>query len=497
MAQQAFRFSSADGGNGTFTVSTSGAIVGASLDAGSGLIVTTGNLNADDGIFTGDIQAGDITATGSMAGASFSTGGVITGGSITDGTATLTSGALSGATTIDASGAITGGSLTDGVATISAGAISGATTIDASAAITGGSLTDGTATLTSGALSGATTIDASGLITGGSLTDGTATLSSGSLAGAADIDGSGDLTMGTITMTGFSVASNGVMAALTGSSVGNLTLADGSITDSGGSISFGSDDLSTTGTLDAGAATVTSLDAGSGSIQTTGTADLGDTTVDSLDASSGGITNAGAVSGVTTLAMSDVLTIGDVVGGTSYTFPTLRGTANQILKLDGSGNLTFQDDGGAAGPGGASGNIQFNDGSGGFAGDASLNWDTTNDILELGNAGSIYAGLASNTQLVAGGASAFSIDTFSQTNYVAAKYLITAETTAAGNYIHTIELLISADGATTNFVPFADVFTSSPLFTVDVTGTSTVSVNVTNLDGGNDINVQFMRTTLA
>jgi len=319
----------------------------------------------------------------------------------------------------------------------------------------------------------------------------------GAISGASSIDGSGDLTMGTITMTGFSVAADGVMAALTGSSVGTLTLADGSITDSGGSISFGSDDLSTTGTLDAGAATVTSLDAGSGSIQTTGTADLGDTTVDSLDASSGGITNAGAVSGVTTLAMSDVLTIGDVVGGTSYTFPTLRGTANQILKLDGSGNLTFQDDGGSAGPGGASGNIQFNDGSGGFAGDASLNWDTTNDILELGNAGSIYAGLASNTQLVAGGASAFSIDTFSQTNYVAAKYLITAETTAAGNYIHTIELLISADGATTNFVPFADVFTSSPLFTVDVTGTSTVSVNVTNLDGGNDINVQFMRTTLA
>ena len=319
----------------------------------------------------------------------------------------------------------------------------------------------------------------------------------GAISGASSIDGSGDLTMGTITMTGFSVAADGVMAALTGSSVGTLTLADGSITDSGGSISFGSDDLSTTGTLDAGAATVTSLDAGSGSIQTTGTADLGDTTVDSLDASSGGITNAGAVSGVTTLAMSDVLTIGDVVGGTSYTFPTLRGTANQILKLDGSGNLTFQDDGGAAGPGGASGNIQFNDGSGGFAGDASLNWDTTNDILELGNAGSIYAGLASNTQLVAGGASAFSIDTFSQTNYVAAKYLITAETTAAGNEVHTIELLISADGATTNFVPFADVFTSSPLFTVDVTGTSTVSVNVTNLDGGNDINVQFMRTTLA
>ena len=317
----------------------------------------------------------------------------------------------------------------------------------------------------------------------------------GAISGASSIDGSGDLTMGTITMTGFSVAADGVMAALTGSSVGTLTLADGSITDSGGSISFGSDDLSTTGTLDAGAATVTSLDAGSGSIQTTGTADLGDTTVDSLDASSGGITNAGAVSGVTTLAMSDVLTIGDVVGGTSYTFPTLRGTANQILKIDGSGNLTFQDDGGSAGPGGASGNIQFNDGAGGFAGNGSLNWDTAFETLELGNGGSIYAGLASNTQTVAGGATT-SIDTFPQLKYVAAKYLITAENSSSGE-VHTQELLISADGTTTNFVPFADVFTGAgPLFTVNVTG-SDPDVSVTNLDDTNAISVQFMRTTLA
>jgi len=99
--------------------------------------------------------------------------------------------------------------LTDGTATLSSGALSGATTINASGAITGGSLTDGTATLSSGALSGATTVTASGAVTGGSLTDGTATLSSGALSGATDIDGSGDLTMGTVTMTGFSVDASG------------------------------------------------------------------------------------------------------------------------------------------------------------------------------------------------------------------------------------------------------------------------------------------------
>jgi hypothetical protein len=61
-----------------------------------------------------------------------------------------------------------------------------------------------------------------------------------------------------------------------------------------------------------------------------------------------------------------------------------------------------------------------------------------------------------------------------------------------------MELLVSADGSVTNFVPFADVFTGgAPLFSVAVSGTGTISIDVTNLDGGNAINVQFMRTTLA
>jgi len=459
MAQQAFRFSSADGGNGNFTVSTSGAIVGASLDAGSGLIVTTGNLNADDGIFTGDIQAGDITATGSMAGASFSTGGVITGGSITDGTATLTSGALSGATTIDASGAITGGSLTDGVATISAGAISGATTIDASAAITGGSLTDGTATLTSGALSGATTIDASGLITGGSLTDGTATLSSGSLAGAADIDGSGDLTMGTITMTGFSVASNGVMAALTGSSVGNLTLADGSITDSGGSISFGSDNLDTTGTLDAGAATVTSLDAGSGAIQTTG-----------------------AISGNT-------------LSTANFTIPSADGSSGQVLKTNGSGTLTWQDDSATVAPGSAAGDVLISDGSGGASFDSNFNYDTSTDTLSVGAGGydlNAEGALTANSASIASSATA-TVDTFSPSTYASVKWVISAKE-ATTNDVHTTEILATNNGTTSYWVPYADVFSTGPLFTVAVQNSGDLDVTSTAV---NTLSVKVVRQSCA
>ena len=63
---------------------------------------------------------------------------------------------------------------------------------------------------------------------------------------------------------------------------GTLTIGAGSITDSSGAIDFGNENLVTTGTLGGGAGTVTSLDAGSGTIKTTGTMELGhatDTTI--------------------------------------------------------------------------------------------------------------------------------------------------------------------------------------------------------------------------
>ena len=348
----------------------------------------------------------------------------------------------------------------------------------------------------------------------------------------AAITATGDITLGssgqlTITATNGNLATSGSIEGATltdgafsttaGAVTGVTTLdASGQVTSVG--LDAGSGAITTTGTLSSGAATVTSLDASLGGIINAG-AIAGATTIDATGTVTGGTfddgagstitggvvtgatltdgafsTTGGALTGVTTLAMSGILTVGS--GGTTYSFPTARGTANQILKIDGSGNLTFQDDGGSAGPGGASGNIQFNDGAGGFAGDASLNWDTTNDILELGNGGTAYAGLASNTQAVAGGATT-AVDTFSDASYVAAKYLITAENSSSGE-VHTQELLISADGSVTNFVPFADVFTgASPLFTIAVSGTGTVSVDVTNLDATNAINVQFMRTTLA
>ena len=61
----------------------------------------------------------------------------------------------------------------------------------------------------------------------------------------ADLD---DTTLVTIT-TGGNVTTTGTITAATGSTIGNLTLANGSITDTSGTISFGDENLTATGTI--------------------------------------------------------------------------------------------------------------------------------------------------------------------------------------------------------------------------------------------------------
>lgn len=318
-----------------------------------------------------------------------------------------------------------------------------------SGSIEGATLTDGSFSVTAGAVTGVTTLTASGLVTsvGADLGSGGIT-NTGAIAGATTITASGQ-----VTSVGLDA---GTGAITTTNTVSGATISDGA----GATMSLGT---VTANTLTDGTATLTA----------------------------GGLTG---LTGLTSVGAVNFSGASSVSIG-AYSLPVVDGTAGYILKTDGAGTVSWAADTGSS-PGGASGNIQFNDGAGGFAGDASLNWDTANDILELGNGGSTYAGLASNTQAVAGGATT-AIDTFAQTSYVAAKYLITAENASSGE-VHTQELLISADGTTTNFVPFADVFTGAgPLFTIAVSGTNPVSVDVTNLDGANALNVQFMRTTLA
>ena len=79
----------------------------------------------------------------------------------------------------------------------------------------------------SGAISGATTIDASGLVTGGSFTDGTATLSSGALSGATTGGFSGQVTVGSLSSSG---AVSGTSGTFTGNTqLGNAASDDVSI----------------------------------------------------------------------------------------------------------------------------------------------------------------------------------------------------------------------------------------------------------------------------
>ena len=63
---------------------------------------------------------------------------------------------------------------------------------------------------------------------------------------------------------------------------GNLVLANGSITDTSGSISFGDENLTTTGTFNAGAITGTSI-TGSGATHTLGTIEISGNTIRSTD----------------------------------------------------------------------------------------------------------------------------------------------------------------------------------------------------------------------
>ncbi len=76
------------------------------------------------------------------------------------------------------------------------------------------------------------------------ITSGTMVMTGGSLT-----DTSGDISFGDENLLTTGTLGAGVVTGSTGSSFGNVTIADGSITDSSGALSFGDEDVSTTGNL--------------------------------------------------------------------------------------------------------------------------------------------------------------------------------------------------------------------------------------------------------
>ncbi len=176
---------------------------------------------------------------------------------------------ITGISTLASASTIGNLTLADGSITDSSGAISfGNENLS-----TTGTLASGALTVT-GAMSCTTTADVGGALTVGAAND--MVVDAGSITSV-----SGAISFGNENLSTTGTLGAGVATLASSSTVGNLTLADGSITDSSGAISFGNENLTSTGT-----------------------ADFGATTLDSLNNSSGGITNAGAISGATTLAAS-------------------------------------------------------------------------------------------------------------------------------------------------------------------------------------------------
>ena len=170
------------------------------IDGGDTLTVA-GGTNITSVVSATDTVTLNLDANPSVT--SISATGAVTGGSLTDGTATFSSGALSGATSGGFSGTVTAGGfsgdLTGDVTGDVTGNIAGATAT-MTGAVTGGSLTDGTATITSGAMSGATTITASGNVTAGNFVT-AGDVSAATLTTSSDAVIGGNLTVNGTTTT--------------------------------------------------------------------------------------------------------------------------------------------------------------------------------------------------------------------------------------------------------------------------------------------------------
>lgn len=204
--------------------------------------VGTGLVSLTDGVasWAGNSLTGfvNITATGTITGGTLTdgvfsiTGGVGTGlVSLTDGVASWAGNSLTGFVNITATGTIQGGTITDGTISFTGGVGTGLV-----------SLTDGVASWAGNSLAGFVNITATGIIQGGTLTDGTFSITGGVGTGLVS------LTDGTASWVGGNLSGFGTIQANTSVTASTLTIAGGSITDTTGAISFGNENLTTSGT---------------------------------------------------------------------------------------------------------------------------------------------------------------------------------------------------------------------------------------------------------
>ena len=144
---------------------------------------------------------------------------------------------------------------------------------------------------------------------------------------------------GTASVTG--TATVGSLNASTGSTIGNLTLANGSITDSSGAISFGNENITTTGTLDVGGLTTLSTLA-----VTSTTGLVGTTTIDNLtfnDNTIGSSSNAdiNLTPGGTGSVVISNLTVDSNINLTDNEITTTQSNSDLVIAPAGTGQVVI------------------------------------------------------------------------------------------------------------------------------------------------------------
>ena len=275
-------------------LSFSGATLSATNVTSSGTIQAEQLTTTDDLTVSGLATVGEtlaVTGVATFTAQSLHNGGMSTGAMvINDGTITDTSGAITfGNENLTTTGSVTAESFVTGTLTVDDGSITdsdGAISFGDDNLTTSGTLASGTQTVT-GNVTASGTVQAEQLTTTDDLT----------VSGLATIGETLGVT-GVATFTAQSVHNGGL-------STGALVMNDGSITDTSGAISFGNENLSTSGTLGAGATTVTSLTVTDGNIT-----NIGDLNTDSIsvdDASVGLDIVFGGVTTKNTITLTDNL----------------------------------------------------------------------------------------------------------------------------------------------------------------------------------------------
>jgi len=119
-------------------------------------------------------------------------------------------------------------------------------------------------------------------------------------------------------------------------STGNMSLTNGSITDSSGQISFGDENLVTTGTINSGAITSSGNLTASGTTHTLGTVEISGNTIRSTDSTSLSINDSVAITGNLSVPSTNEITFGSLLKiDTQSSLPTITSTgANNVLLID-------------------------------------------------------------------------------------------------------------------------------------------------------------------